>query len=244
VSTENKKLAEDGKAGTPPAEADAPKYITADDLQDSLSARFKPLEQKFDKWLNDTFTSTVTKLRAELAPRPATPPTTGPSAPETKTEGKTKETSPELVRLQEQIASLTKQNEEARSERDAERAKAKDTRLRHRVSEALSGSGVEGVRVRHALGLLVDAEKRVRWSEDGETVLLRSHDGAELELAQGVKEWLATEDGKFYLPARGAAGSGDRPGASPPPRTPPGTPPDRATVAEGLRRALTGQIAG
>ena len=97
------------------------------------------------------------------------------------------------------------------------------------------------MRARHALGVLVDAERRVRWADDGESLLFRTETHDELELGAGLREWLKTEDAKLYLPPRGAAGSGDRPGAQPPPRAPAG-PPDRAAVAEGLRRVLLGQM--
>jgi hypothetical protein len=136
---------------------------------------------------------------------------------------------------------LTRQADEARSERDTERARGRDAQMRQRLGDALSAAGIDGVRARHAVGLLVDAERRVRWSEDGTALLFRTDGHDELELALGLREWLKTDDAKLYLPARGAQGSGDRPGAQPPPRTQAG-PPDRGTVADGLRRVLLGQL--
>jgi hypothetical protein len=55
-----------------------------------------------------------------------------------------------------------------------------------------------------------------------------------------LKDWLKTEDAKLFLPPRGASGSGDRPGAGPP--RSPAVAPTRNDVAEGLRRALLGQL--
>jgi hypothetical protein len=238
-------------AGDPPKPAEgAPSYVTEEQLQAALTTRFRTFEQKVDKTLSDGLGAMGTKLRDELAalfPKPE--PKSEPDAPKPgeglKPEGSgapQAPAGPELRKLQEQIASLTKQAEDARSERDAERARARDSLLRQRVTDALSGVGIEGVRARHALGLLVDAEKRTRWSDDGETILFRTDAHDEVDLATGLREWLKTDDAKLYLPPRGAAGSGDRPGAQPPGPRPPSGPVDRATVADGLRRALLGQL--
>jgi hypothetical protein len=214
-------------AGTEPPkpEGEAPTYVTETQLQSVLTERLRAFEQK----LGQSLSALGPKLRDELSallPKPEPKP---PAA-----EGK--DGNPELRRLQEQVTQLTKQAEDARAERDTERARARDTTLRQRLIEALSVAGIEGVRARHAVGLLVDAERRVRWGEDGATIAFDDAD-----LATGLREWLKTEDAKIYLPPRGAAGSGDRPGAQPPPRAPAG-PPDRATVADGLRRVLLGQL--
>jgi hypothetical protein len=228
-----------------PAEA-AANYVTDEQLQSALTSRFRTFEQKLDKALADGFGAIGTKLRDDLAsilPKPesrsegapvaADPPGDGGATPAP--------TSPELKKLQDQISVLTKQAEDARSERDAERARSRDSLLRQRVTEALSTVGIEGVRARHALGLLVDAERRVRWSDGSDDIVFRTDAHDELELGAGLREWLKTDDAKLYLPARGVQGSGDRPGAQPPPRAPAG-PPDRAAVADGLRRVLLGQL--
>jgi hypothetical protein len=246
--------------GAPPPGGDPPKpegggapaYVTEEQLQAALTTRFRAFEQKFDRALSDGVGTIATRVREELAgllPKREPAAEGGEGAPKPEGAGggavpgpQAQQASPELRKLQEQITLLTRQAEEARSERDAERARARDSLLRQRVTEALSGVGIEGVRARHALGLLVDAERRVRWSDDGDSILFRTDAHDELDLAGGVREWLKSEDAKLYLPPRGAAGSGDRPGAQPPPARQPAGPVDRATVAEGLRRALLGQL--
>jgi hypothetical protein len=220
-------------ADPPTPTDDAPKYVTEEQLQSALTDRLRAFETKVGQALG----ALAPKLRDELAallpkPEPKPAPSEGKVAP-----GKgDAEAHAELKKLQDQIAQLTKQAEAAERERDAERARARDSTLRQRLTEALAAAGIEGVRARHAVGLLVDAEKRVRWSESGDAVAFD-----DVDLASGLREWLKTEDAKLYLPARGALGSGDRPGAQPPPR-PSAGPPDRATVADGLRRVLLGQL--
>lgn len=237
-------------ADPPKPEGGAPAYVTDEQLQTALTTRFRSFEQKLDKALADGLGSIGTRLRDELAallPTREPPAEGGESASKPEGAGATPAPtqpapSPELRKLQEQITLLTRQADEARSERDAERARTRDALLRQRVGDALSGVGIEGVRARHALGLLIDAEKRVRWADDGASVLFRTDAHDELDLAAGVREWLKTDDAKLYLPPRGALGSGDRPGAQPPPPRTPAGPPDRTEVAEGLRKVLLGQI--
>ncbi|MGH7298378.1 MAG: hypothetical protein ACRELB_25790 [Polyangiaceae bacterium] len=233
----------DPTADNPPKPADPPPaYVTEEQLQTALTARFRTFEQRIDKALSDSLGSLTTKLKGELAellPKPETKPEgEGGKAPARKD---VPDAAPEMKKLQDQIGALTRQAEEARSERDAERARGRDSLLRQRLGEALASAGVDGVRGRHAVGLLVDAERRVRWSDDGTSLVFRTDEHDELELVAGLREWLKTDDAKLYLPARGVQGSGDRPGAQPPPRAPAG-PPDRTTVAEGLRRVLLGQL--
>jgi hypothetical protein len=231
-----------GAAQPPPAgsdppkpEGEAPKYVTEEQLQSALTERFRALEQKVDR----TLSGLGPKLRDELAtlfPKPEPKPPEGGDGKSPPRKAGDGEPAPELKKLQDQIAQLTTKAEAAERERDAERARARDTTLRQRLTEALSVAGIEGVRARHAVGLLVDAERRVRWTEDGQSIAFD-----DIELAAGLREWLKTDDAKLYLPARGALGSGDRPGAQPPPRAPAG-PPDRTAVADGLRRVLLGQL--
>lgn len=237
---------QDPPAAEPPKTAEPPPaFVTEEQLQAALTSRFRTFEQKVDKTLADGLLAVGTKLRDEVAallPKPEPKPEADEPKPALANTGGQPAPSPEFKKLQEQIASLTKQAEDARAERDAERARARDSLLRQRVTDALSAVGIEGVRARHAQGMLVDAERRVRWSDDGGSILFRTDAHDELELVAGVREWLKTEDAKLYLPPRGAAGSGDRPGAQPPPARPPSGSVDRTTVAEGLRRALLGQL--
>ena len=139
------------------------------------------------------------------------------------------------------MTELTQREKKAADERDAERAKAKDGLLRQKLTDALVSGGVEAPRARHAVGLLVDAEKRVRWSEEDDKLVFQRGEHDEVDLAVGIKDWLKTDDGKFYLPPKGAQGSGDRPGANPP--RAPGGAPNRSALAQALRRVFLGEIA-
>lgn len=218
------------EGGEKPAQ-ETPKFITEEELTKLLGTRFKA----FEKVVADTIGKVTEQIVSRLPKEEPAPP--APPAPDA---DEPKKKDPELKKLQDQIATLTQKAEQAERERDQERAKAKDSALRQKVGEALTAAGIDGVRARHVIGLLVDAEKRVRWGEDGETPIFHTPDREDVELPVGLAGWLKSDEGKFFLPPRGTQGSGDRPGAAPPSNS--NAPLDRKTVAEGLARALTGRL--
>jgi hypothetical protein len=229
------KKPDEGAAETPPA--DAPKYVTEEQLDKALTPRLRAVEQKVEKSLAQSFEAFSAKLKTDLASLLPAPKVE--AKPDTKKEPAAPD--PELKKLQDQIGSLTKQAEDARAERDTERAKVRDATLRQRVGELLATAGIEGVRARHALGLLVDSERVVRWSDDGDSIIFRAPDRGDVDLEAGLRNWLKSDDAKLYLPPKGTQGSGDRPATGGPSSRPSG-PPDRREVADGLRRALLGQM--
>ena len=125
----------------------------------------------------------------------------------------------ETVRVEDSPAfrSLLKKFEAAEKARDASEAKAraeatktKDTSLRQRISEELDKNGFDS-KARHlALSHLVDGAKLARWSEDGETIVFKDTDGSDVDLPTGLKSFAQTDDGKRFMPASGASGTGDR----------------------------------
>ena len=235
----------EGEGGTTPS-ADAPKYVTEEQLDGLLTTRFRASEQRVEKTITQTVAQSLDgfmgKLKGDLASLfPAPKPEPKPEPPKKEKE------SPgvadlELKKLQDQIATLTEQAEQARSERDSERAKVRDSTLRQKLGEALAAAGIDGLRARHAIGMLVDAEKRVRWLDESDAIVFRAGDRDEVDLESGVRAWLKSDDAKLYLPPKGTQGSGDRPVGAPPTPTAPTGQPDRKAAAEGLRRALLGQM--
>jgi hypothetical protein len=105
------------------------------------------------------------------------------------------------------IAALEKALDASRKDAEAARARHLDTTLRTKVAEELSRIGVSSPK--HALALLVDAEKRIAWGED-ERLVWRGDDGSESDLSVGLKSWAKTPDARIYLAPRGTVGSGDR----------------------------------
>jgi hypothetical protein len=120
------------------------------------------------------------------------------------------ENSPAFRGMQKKLDAALRAQAEADARAKAEASKAKDTALRQSLSEALDKNSFDP-KARHlALSHLVDGAKLVRYSEDGETIVFRDSDGADVDLATGIKGFAQTDDGKRFMPASGASGTGDR----------------------------------
>ena len=130
-------------------------------------------------------------------------------------------TSPEVAALQRQLAELQAKDKQ----RDAE---LKDVAKRERegkrdamLADHLGKAGVDKNRVRGAAAVLRDSMVWVDTANNGQGgwVYRAQRDGyhEDLDVAAGVKEWAATDEGKAYVAAnpqlRGGAGTGANPGA-------------------------------
>jgi hypothetical protein len=109
---------------------------------------------------------------------------------------------------------LEKQLAEERKLREEERSKRLADEERSSVTEALTASGI--VNVKGALALLRE-DGRIGRSKDGQVIFKQPKEGyvEELAVLDGIKAWADTDEGKFYLPPKGAAGSGAGGGAAP-----------------------------
>ena len=117
----------------------------------------------------------------------------------------------ELVKgLQKQITDLQLSVKQAKEARQAER----NLTVRQKVSEELAGLGFDSARIRQATGNLIDADKRVRWDDESQSIVFKDSDG-DIDLQTGLKSWAKTDDAKIYLPQ--PAGGGGKPVPSPPP---------------------------
>lgn len=147
------------------------------------------------------------------------------------------EEAPAYKSLLKRLGDMEKSFATERRAREEAEARAADQRLRTTLGDALTKVGVEPRYVRQAIALLVDADKRVALSDDGQIVFRDG--GAELDLAAGLKDWIKTDEAKIYLAPRGASGSGDRPAGGKPPRN--GGPPTVEEIAVKLQQALATQ---
>lgn len=209
--------------------ADAKETVTLEDVKALLDKRDKALTTKFD--------GSFAELKQLLTARPAEP----QSKPTEATPDKptTVEESPAIRSLKRQLEETNARVKAAEDKHAAAAAKAADMQLRAQLTETLTAAGVDAKFVRHAVGFLVDVEKRVRMSEGGEITFLDGTD--EVTLATGMKSWLRSDDAKFYLTPRGANGSGDKSGGKAPAK-PSGTaaPLSREELAVKLQEALMG----
>lgn len=90
----------------------------------------------------------------------------------------------------------------------AHRAK-QELELRNTVKDALTRAGVSPHLMKAAMAVLVDADKRIQRSEDGDIIFKDDRFG-ERSLDDGLRDFLRSEEGKSFLPPKGARGSNDR----------------------------------
>ena len=209
----------------------APQYLTSEEFNRAFGARERAAEKRanetFQKW-REVFSSEVAELlTAKLAEQPK---------PEKGDKPRTVEDAPEFKALQQQLAKMQDQLKREADLRAQTETKAKDVSLRQRIAEHASKYGIDATRARYLTGHLVDAEKRVRWSDDGEAVLMKMGDD-EVDFKEGLTAFLKSDDGKFFLPPTGAAGSGDRPPSG-------GILTHKNTTREQLATALVGHLTG
>ena len=210
MATENETQGETPAGeGTPAPEK--PSYMTAAEFNKASTAREKKLLERIDKILEE---KTAKQKAAEEVDD-------SDAGDESEDKGdakddKTAAKSPsdamakQLASLQRQLTRERNEREKERAEREAQSAKMARDEERTKLSEALAAAGVKNVR--GAVALLHTEDKRVRRNDEGKIVFVDENDD-EFDLAAGIKHWIGSEEGKAYMPPRGASGSGAEPGS-------------------------------
>jgi hypothetical protein len=194
-------------------EGDPPKYVTEEQLNRAISARLGEFGKKIEKTLGESLGtmlgSKLEEFKASITPQADPSKEGSPKAADI-------ESHPFVKGLLKQMSDQKALTEQLKSERDAEKASARDQKLRTKLSDELTKHGLDPKYVRHAVGVLVDSEKRVRFAaDDGDDLVFHEPAGA-VDLATGLKGWVKSDDAKIYLPPRGTQGSGGQPGAKAP----------------------------
>lgn len=194
---------------------DAPKYVTEEQLNRAISARFGDFQKKLEKSIGESLATTLTAKLDELKTSLAAPADGGTDSKEAP-KGADIENHPLVKGLQKQISDQKAATEQLKTERDAEKARAREQVLRTSLADSLTKGGVDPARVRQAVGILVDVEKRVRFAGDDDDELVFKDVTGDVDLATGLKSWIKSDDAKIFLPPRGTQGAGDRSAGRPP----------------------------
>lgn len=195
---------------TAQGDGDPPKYVTEEQLNRAISARFGDFQKKIEKSLGETL---GTALSAKLEEFKSTLGQAQQQQQGGQNGGDPKvdvENHPLVKGLLKRLDEQSKATEQIRAERDAEKAKARDTSLRTKLADELTKGGLDPRNVRLAVGVLVDAEKRVRFAADDTEDLVFKDASGDVDLGTGLKGWLKSDDAKIFMPPRGTQGSGDR----------------------------------
>ena len=132
-------------------------------------------------------------------------------------EGAKKEEDSEVSRLKARLANMEKKANDSEAQRIKEKQESLKVRERAALSSALREVGVEGPKLKAAIALLYTEEGRVGTDQDGNVIFKFQRDGyiEEMSLADGMEEWVATSDGKHFVPAKNVGGAGSTGGLPP-----------------------------
>lgn len=105
---------------------------------------------------------------------------------------------PRLNALQREMAAIKASNAKLEAEIQAKEAAMKAKERDASLASALGRHGIEGTRGRAVASLLRD---QVAWDEDGSGLVMTVNDVA-LPLDKAIEAWVATDEGKEFLPAQ------------------------------------------
>lgn len=191
-------------------------------INSALSARFTAFEKKHAKEqakANEAQATTITNSVAELLDTKLTEALEKGAAGGDGGKGKSGSDDisdhPQVKGMQKTMDALKAKVDAAEAQSKSDRKQKRDSNLRSKLMDTLTSAGLKDAnRARHAATILLAGSNVAYEDEDGDDIVFTDPDGAELSLADGVKGWLASDDGKLYIPARGASGSGEPPGGT------------------------------
>lgn len=174
-----------------------PKHMTVDDFNGAMTARERRFEQRIAKMLEERF--------ATIAPAKTEPVIDDGGAKHAEPDPATKQALAKLEAMQRQMAA----EKEMSAKKEAEMLAKQE---RSEAFAALTEAGSHNAKGAYAL---LRDDGRIKRNADGDLVVILTRDYAgtkieeEVPLADGIKAWLATDEGKHYLPPRGGGeGSG------------------------------------
>lgn len=177
------------------------------------------MQQEFARIANSAVSSHLKralspeKLREALAPAlanllPPSKPVEAPEAPEAPVKGKEKDSAFAAMEARTRaLETKLKEKEEAEKHMQQKELRREEESA---LTRALEANGVKGPRLEAAVALLYDRKKLITRNTEGEVGWLTKQAGYDevLPLESAVTDWLGTEAGKDFLPARGVGGSG------------------------------------
>lgn len=176
---------------------DAPRYVTEEQLNKAITARFTEYTKRSTAVLDDKFGGFEKKILEALPKQPE--PGIQPAG-----DAKSVLDHPEVKGMAKKIAELEERARKAEERTIAEERRSKDLALKQSVTEALTGANVKDpIRARHAASFLI-REGLAKWNETGDALVFAESDG-EVDFATGFKGWLKSDDAKLYLPSPDAS---------------------------------------
>lgn len=196
-----------------PADDDAdegtkPTYVTVEQLNQAMSAKFNEFaNKKLPKLLEGALAPLTASISEAIGKAKESEEGAGAA------KGKESEELAKLRKDHEATQKALRAMEEDRKREAAESSRQKRSGL---LQAALTKVGITNPTLANAAAKLL--EDRVLTGEDGRVVFKRENAyGVEemVDVERGVGDWMKTDDGKAFAPARKVAGSGNQPGGAP-----------------------------
>lgn len=168
-------------------------------LEGSVSKMLKAHAEASAKQLETFKTETDKKLEGIKADPPKDPPKDPPG-----------DDSPALRKLQAEQEKLQKALEAQTKRAEEAETKRRADLLQNSVRDALIAQGADPKRLAIAMSHLTSSGV-VKLNDKGEPVFTFAEKWGpeDVAAAEGAKKWLATDEGKFFLPPTGKQGTGD-----------------------------------
>lgn len=192
-------------------EAQGPKYLTSEEFNRATSARDKRLTASLEKMLEAKLASLMPKPKDPEEVAEETPAQAAPQGAQAKPADPM---ASELAKLRKRLEASEKTAADERAAREAQTAKAMRDEERSTLSAALAAEGITGVKAKALISLLHSEEKRVIRDSEGRIAFVNA-DNEPDDFGSGLKAWLATDEGKAFLPARGVQGTNTPVGKAP-----------------------------
>jgi hypothetical protein len=167
----------------------------------------KVMDQRFDE-LKTEMSGSFQEMLKDF--KPSDPPSGGTNGSKEGNGESTEIVEKLRAEYEARMSEMEKKWEAERKRGEEERLKALRAEERGELESALRSAGVADERLRGAVALLYTEDKRVGRDKDGKIVFRVPKEGYtdELSLSDGITEWIKTNEGKHYMPARPVGGSG------------------------------------
>lgn len=197
---------------------DPPKYLTEGDFDKKLNSALSGFKKRLEKTIESTISNVLSKSGGsgddgEDEEEEEGEETPGKEKEKASSKGKDKELSP----LERRMNKLARENKALREQvtaseraREEEKTKGKRAEERDSLRKAFQGAGV----IENYIDDLVEARlaQGVVGRDEDDKIVWKKGKDEEVALDKGVAEYLKTDAGKSYLPAKPGRGSGNTAG--------------------------------
>lgn len=190
----------------------APEALTKDGVIEIVNSAITGRLKAAQKQMADSVSSMLAEALAPVIEKVEALPA-APAKGDGSSGGDSQPDSPELNSMRKQLADLQKQNDTWKQQLAEERQAKRLGNLRTSTLEQLANAGFRDQQRATAAMKILLSDGRVNFESDSsDSVVFRDSDGTSLPLADGLKSFAKSEEGKLFLPPANAGGSGDASG--------------------------------